>query len=132
MSGLRSADPRLKALELHQMLDVEGGTPEWCDQLLNHECGHAYDHAYRFSARRRWRQVFGSPEEDYNPETYRPRPYSHSYVVHLDDSTLLVAADAPQSIALLENLGYRTVAVDISEFVKLEGCVTCLSVRLRH
>ena len=24
------------------------------------------------------------------------------------------------------------VAVDISEFIKLEGCVTCLSVRLRH
>lgn len=57
---------------------------------------------------------------------------SGAHVVHLDDSTLLVAADAPQSIALLENLGYRTVAVDISEFVKLEGCVTCLSVRLRH
>jgi len=24
------------------------------------------------------------------------------------------------------------VAVDIGEFEKLEGCVTCLSVRLRH
>jgi len=24
------------------------------------------------------------------------------------------------------------VAVDISEFIKLEGCVTCLSVRLRE
>ena len=27
--------------------------------------------------------------------------------------------------------GYRVVTVDISEFEKLEGCVTCLSVRLR-
>ena len=27
--------------------------------------------------------------------------------------------------------GYTPVAVDISEFEKLEGCVTCLSVRLR-
>jgi len=27
--------------------------------------------------------------------------------------------------------GHRVVTVDISEFEKLEGCVTCLSVRLR-
>ena len=32
---------------------------------------------------------------------------------------------------LFEDLGYEPVAVDISEFQKLEGCVTCLSVRLR-
>jgi hypothetical protein len=77
------AHPRLKQLELHQMLEVEGGTPEWCAQLLRHECGHAIDHAYRFSARRRWREVFGSPEVDYEPERYRPRPYSKSFVRHL-------------------------------------------------
>ena len=35
------------------------------------------------------------------------------------------------TIALLDGLGYTTVPVDISEFEKLEGCVTCLSVRLR-
>jgi len=28
--------------------------------------------------------------------------------------------------------GYRTIEVDISEFIKLEGCVTCLSVRVRE
>lgn len=77
------ADPRLKALELHQMLEVEGGTPEWCQQLLRHECGHAYDHAYLFSAREKWAEVFGDPEAEYMPETYRPRPYSKSYVRHL-------------------------------------------------
>jgi hypothetical protein len=77
------AHPRLKQLELHQMMEVEGGTPEWCAQLLRHECGHAIDHAYRFSARRKWREVFGSPNVDYEPETYRPRPYSRSFVRHL-------------------------------------------------
>jgi hypothetical protein len=77
------AHPRLKLLELHQMLDVEGGTPEWCAKLLRHECGHALDHAYRFSSRRRWREVFGSPSAEYAPETYRPRPYSRSFVRHL-------------------------------------------------
>jgi len=77
------AHPRLKALELHQMMEVEGGTPEWCDQLLRHECGHAFDHAYRFSGRRKWRAFFGSPDVDYEPENYRPRPYSRSFVRHL-------------------------------------------------
>jgi hypothetical protein len=77
------AHPRLKALELHQMLEVEGGTPEWCQQLMRHECGHAYDHAYLFSSREDWAEVFGDPEAEYMPETYRPRPYSKSYVRHL-------------------------------------------------
>ncbi|HYL78257.1 MAG TPA: putative zinc-binding metallopeptidase [Bryobacteraceae bacterium] len=77
------AHPRLKTLELHQMLEVEGGTPEWCQQLLRHECGHAIDHAYRFSARDDWRAVFGSPETEYAPETYQPRPYSKGFVRHL-------------------------------------------------
>src|SRR3954470_6890172 len=54
------AHPRLKALELRQVLEVEGGTPEWCQQLLRHECGHALDHAYHFSRRRRWKQLFGN------------------------------------------------------------------------
>jgi hypothetical protein len=75
--------PRLKTLELHQTLEVEGGTPEWCQQLLRHECGHAIDHAYRFSSQEKWREVFGSPETEYAPETYRPRPYSRGFVRHL-------------------------------------------------
>ena len=32
---------------------------------------------------------------------------------------------------LLRARGYEPVEIDISEYVKLEGCVTCLSVRLR-
>ena len=77
------AHPRLKALELHQMLEVEGGTTDWCQMLLRHECGHAMDHAYRFSLRNDWREVFGSPETEYAPETYIPQPYSKSFVRHL-------------------------------------------------
>jgi dimethylargininase len=41
-----------------------------------------------------------------------------------------MAASVPKSIALVESLGYTVVAVDVSEFEKLEGCVTCLSVRI--
>jgi hypothetical protein len=77
------AHPRLKALELRQVLEVEGGTPEHCMQLLRHECGHAIDHAYRFSRRRRWRQLFGNTDNDATPDIYRPRPYSKSFVRHL-------------------------------------------------
>jgi hypothetical protein len=77
------AHPRLKQLELRQMLEVEGGTPEWCLQLLRHECGHAYDHAYSFSQREQWMEVFGNPDAEYEPERYRPRPYSRSFVQHL-------------------------------------------------
>jgi hypothetical protein len=77
------AHPRLKTLEMHQMLQVEGGTPEWCQQLLRHEGGHAIDHAYGFSVRDDWRAVFGSPETEYSPETYQPRPYSRGFVRNL-------------------------------------------------
>ncbi|WP_308202086.1 dimethylargininase [Rathayibacter rubneri] len=54
-----------------------------------------------------------------------------AHVVVLDDDTLLMAASAPRSAELLRGLGYTVVAVDVSEFEKLEGCVTCLSVRVR-
>jgi len=36
-----------------------------------------------------------------------------------------------QERELFADLGYEPVVVDISEFERLEGCVTCLSVRLR-
>lgn len=77
------AHPRLKQLELRMMMEVEGGTPEWCDKLLFHECGHAIDHAYGLSKRRSWKAVFGDPAVDYHPEVYKPRPYSRAFVRHL-------------------------------------------------
>ncbi len=54
-----------------------------------------------------------------------------SHVVDLGEGRLLISAAAPRSADLLADLGYTPVPVDISEFEKLEGCVTCLSVRLR-
>jgi dimethylargininase len=53
------------------------------------------------------------------------------HVVVLSDDTVLMASSAPQSAELVRSLGYRVVTVDISEFEKLEGCVTCLSVLVR-
>jgi dimethylargininase len=54
-----------------------------------------------------------------------------SHVVHLGDDRLLISHSAPETATMLARMGYDPVVVDISEFEKLEGCVTCLSVRLR-
>jgi dimethylargininase len=56
---------------------------------------------------------------------------SGSHVVLLGENRLLMAADCPESAAKFAGMGYEPVTVDIGEFQKLEGCVTCLSVRLR-
>jgi hypothetical protein len=79
------AHPRLKALEQNQMLEVEGGNPGWFMKLIRHEAGHCFDHAWGFSRRPAWRKIFGSPKQEYHPETYHPRPYSKSFVKHLDN-----------------------------------------------
>jgi dimethylargininase len=51
--------------------------------------------------------------------------------VLLGDDRVLMAGDCPESAAMFRGLGYEPIEVDIGEFQKLEGCVTCLSVRLR-
>ena len=53
-----------------------------------------------------------------------------AHLLVLAEDTVLVAASAPLTAKLLADLGYRVVTVDISEFEKLEGSVTCLSVLL--
>ena len=77
------AHPRLARLEQSQMLEVEGGTREWCLKILRHETGHAIENAYRLRRRRRRQQLFGRTTNPY-PEYYAPRPYSKSFVLHLD------------------------------------------------
>jgi len=66
-----------------------------------------------------WSQFLAVPEE----------PGAH--VVLTDENTVLMSASAPRTRELFEARGLRVVAVALSEFEKLEGCVTCLSVRLR-
>src|SRR5207253_1612636 len=77
------AHPRLERLERTYMLEVEGGTPEWCMRILRHEAGHAIDNAYKLRQRRRRQQVFGPSYKAY-PQFYDPKPYSKSFVLHLD------------------------------------------------
>jgi len=77
------AHPRLEKLEESQMFEVEGGEHEWGMRILRHEAGHALDNAFRLRLRRQRREVFGSPSHPY-PEFYTPKPYSKSFVLHLD------------------------------------------------
>jgi len=78
--------------------------------------------------------VIGHPDDVDDSKIFPhflPLPEHGGAVVVLSADTVLMAASVPRSIALVESLGYRVITVDISEFEKLEGCVTCLSVRIR-
>ncbi|HKB14175.1 MAG TPA: putative zinc-binding metallopeptidase [Vicinamibacterales bacterium] len=77
------AHPRLAKLEQNQMLEVEGGDAASCLRILRHEAGHAIDNAYLLRRRPIRRRLFGNPSIDY-PEYYTPKPYSKSFVQHLD------------------------------------------------
>lgn len=77
------AHPRLMKLEEAQMLEIEGGEDEWCMKIMRHEAGHAFDNAYDLRRRRTRLKLFGSPKVDY-PDFYLPKPYSKSFVLHLD------------------------------------------------
>jgi hypothetical protein len=77
------AHPRLEKLELAEMLEVEGGEAEACLRIMRHEAGHAIDNAYCLRRRPTRRRLFGNPNTQY-PEYYLPKPYSKSFVHHLD------------------------------------------------
>jgi hypothetical protein len=76
---------RLRKLERKIMLEVEGETPEWFMKLIRHEAAHAYAYAYQLYKKKKWQRTFGLTSTEETPQFYRPRPYSRSYVVHLDD-----------------------------------------------
>ncbi|UWF77706.1 MULTISPECIES: dimethylargininase [Microbacterium] len=79
--------------------------------------------------------VIGYPPLVDDPSIYPeflPVPEEHgTAVVVLDDDTVLMSSDAPQSAQLFRDRGLTVIETPISEFEKLEGCVTCLSVRVR-
>ena len=76
------AHPRLQRLERRFMGEVEGGNANWLTRILRHEVAHALDNAYRLRRRKSWRRTFGRASRPY-PDTYRPRPASHDFVLHL-------------------------------------------------
>src|SRR4026209_838771 len=51
--------------------------------ILRHEAGHAIDNAYQVRRRPTRRKLFGTPATPL-PADYTPKPYSKSFVLHLD------------------------------------------------
>ena len=53
-------------------------------------------------------------------------------MILLGGGTVLMAASAARSAELFDDWGFDVIAVDIGEFEKMEGCVTCLSVLVQR
>ena len=76
----------------------------------------------------------------YPPNVARPAqfpqflavPEEHgTAAVDLGRGSVVISASAPRTAELLRNRGLTVITTPLTEFEKLEGCVTCLSVRLR-
>ncbi|WP_084965056.1 dimethylargininase [Thermoactinospora rubra] len=72
--------------------------------------------------------LIGDPRCVDLPGMLVPPEEAGAHVVLLGGDRVLMAASAPRTAAMLQERGLEPVTVDISEFEKLEGCVTCLSV----
>jgi len=64
------------------------------------------------------------------PSMRTPPEPEGAHVVPLGGAGLLLSASAPRTAEWLDDLGFDVTIVEIGEFEKLEGCVTCLSVLL--
>ena len=85
----------------------------------------------------RWHEMIRTGNLKALPELLEPgvfpasRPVDEEagcHVVPLGGDEVLISAAAPRTVDRLADLGFTPRVVDISEFEKLEGCVTCLSV----
>ncbi|WP_402378109.1 dimethylargininase [Isoptericola rhizosphaerae] len=79
--------------------------------------------------------VVGHPPLVDDPDVFErflpvPEPEGTAVVV-LDERTVLMSAAAPRSAKIFREHGLHVVTTPVTELEKLEGCVTCLSVRLR-
>jgi len=81
--------------------------------------GTVIGHEATVDDQRRWPDFLAVPEP------------AGAHVVLLGGLSVLMSAAAPRTAHLFQSRGHDVTLVDISEFEKLEGCVTCLSVRLR-
>jgi len=77
------AHPRLIELEREMVGLVEGEGEDWTLKLLRHELGHVIDNAFHLRREKERREVFGPSSLSY-PLYYDHRPYSKSFVRHLE------------------------------------------------
>ncbi len=94
------------------LLHLKSGLTELAPGVLIH------DPALKTDFDLSWARVITLPPEE-----------GHAADVLPVNDTLFVAADCPQALAAAEAHCDRVVALDMSEFVKMDGGLTCLSLR---
>jgi len=74
------ADPTLTQIEARLGDGVEDEREIM--MYLRHEAGHAFNYAYKLYESDEWHRLFGDFGKPYL-ETYKPRPFSRKYVIHI-------------------------------------------------
>jgi hypothetical protein len=74
------ADPNLVHIE--DTLGAGAEDEEDIMMFLRHEAGHAFNYAYKLYETPAWKAMFGDFSKPYL-ESYKPRPFSRKYVVHI-------------------------------------------------
>lgn len=73
-----------------------------------------------------------APDEKYFPGYRRAPEFLASQVILLGGHTILMSDSGPKTAAMLQADGFQVITTAMTEFEKTEGCVTCLSVRIRR
>jgi hypothetical protein len=76
------ADSRLSVLEKEVMETIEAESDDEISAYLRHECGHAFNYAYRLHESEEWHELFGPYSRPYR-EHYEPNPFSRNFVRHI-------------------------------------------------
>ena len=113
-AALRIAQPdiRVDAVPMRGMLHLKSGLTELAPGVLVHCPLLQLD--YDLS----WAQVIELPPEE-----------AHAADVMPVNDALVIAASCPLALAAAEKVCSRVIALDMSEFVKMDGGLTCLSLR---
>ncbi|HEX5660214.1 MAG TPA: hypothetical protein VFX59_23630 [Polyangiales bacterium] len=76
------ADQRLSRLEKEVMETIEAESDHEISAYLRHECGHAFNYAYRLFETEAWHETYGPYSRPYR-EHYEPNPFSRNFVRHI-------------------------------------------------
>lgn len=106
------SDIRVDPVPFSGVLHLKSGLTELAPGVLIH------DPALKTAFDLSWAQIITLPPEE-----------GHAADVLPVNDTLFIAAGCPQALAAAERHWGRVVALDMSEFVKMDGGLTCLSLR---
>ena len=71
------------------------------------------------------KQVLAQSQSSYSSTVL---PFKRGNIVDIN-GTVLVPAGFPKTLKIIEDLGYPTIVLNNSEFSKIDGSLTCLSLR---